>query len=65
MLAEREGCQEQEAFCPSCEQPSHFIESGVQKWPPRVAQAAGLPEVIQLWQCKNCHTTISEIDLHF
>ena len=65
MLAERNICQEHEVFCPSCEQPTYFTESGVQKWPPKVAQAAGLPEVIQLWQCENCHTTISEIDLHF
>lgn len=54
-----------QAKCPSCGQQTRFIYSGEQHWPLRVAQALGVPEVITLWLCGSCRTTISELDLNF
>jgi transposase-like protein len=52
-----------EGRCPSCGKKSHFVYSGEQHWPLRVAQAAGISPVVQLWTCKNCHSTLSESNL--
>ncbi|MBZ0295653.1 MAG: hypothetical protein K8L99_24055 [Anaerolineae bacterium] len=51
------------AYCPSCGKRSAFSYSGTQRWPERVARAAGLKAVITLWNCENCHSTISEQNL--
>jgi hypothetical protein len=52
-----------EGICPSCGHTGEFTLLGVQKWPARVAQAAGVPEVVGLYQCACCKTTVSEVDL--
>jgi ribosomal protein L37AE/L43A len=57
--------QQQQAYCPACSQRTHFEQVGVQQWPPDIAAAAGLPAVMPLWTCRQCHTTISEPDLMF
>ena len=54
---QREGC------CPSCGECGTFTYAGEQRWPPQVAEATGLPPVINLWSCDNCSSTISETDL--
>ncbi len=54
---------ERQAHCPSCGQITSFSYSGVQHWPQRVAQAAGIDPVVRLWNCQNCQSTISEQNL--
>ena len=51
------------ATCPTCNQTSEFDYLGKQHWPPELARKLGLPEVIELWSCGYCHTTVSEPDL--
>jgi len=51
------------ATCPSCGSLTTFRHAGEQRWPPHVAQAAGIEPVVQLWHCRTCHTTLSEQDL--
>ena len=53
------------AVCPTCGNHSEFVLCGVQTWPLKVAQAAGLPEVISVWQCLTCDTTLLEPNLNF
>lgn len=55
--------ESQVACCPSCQKRSRFQFAGEQRWPQRVAQAAGIEPVVRLWNCDRCHTTISENDL--
>ncbi len=57
--------QQRRAFCPSCGKLAVFTAAGEQRWPARVAAAAGMPEVVQLWLCSHCHSTISEPNLTF
>lgn len=52
-----------EAGCPTCETDSIFEYRGTQTFPDVVAEKLGLPAVIHLWSCGNCHTTISHVDL--
>ena len=52
-----------EANCPSCGCDSVFEHGGVQHWPKRVVEKLGVPEVVQLYHCGECHSTISETDL--
>lgn len=51
------------ASCPSCGCHGEFSHAGEQRWPAKVAAAAGLPPVIQLWLCRSCHSNISETEL--
>jgi hypothetical protein len=53
------------AVCPTCGKHSRFTFAGEQRWPKRVAEKAGLPEVSSLWHCDTCKTTLSELDLFF
>jgi hypothetical protein len=53
------------ARCPSCNKLSTFIEAGIQRVPPKVAKATGLPELIHQYHCDSCKSTISELDLMF
>lgn len=48
------------ARCPSCGKLTEFTFLGVQRWPARVAEAAGISPVVNLWDCHSCHSTISE-----
>jgi hypothetical protein len=48
------------ARCPSCGRHSVFVYGGEQRWPAKVAIAAGIPPVIGLWHCSKCQSTISE-----
>lgn len=50
--------------CPSCGKHTSFTYSGEQHWPLRVAQAAGISPVVQLWTCKSCNSTLSETNLN-
>jgi hypothetical protein len=52
-----------EACCPSCRNRARFRLIGEQRWSPLVAQRAGLPEVIRLYLCSVCSSTISENNL--
>lgn len=54
---------ERKARCPSCGQQTQFSYSGVQRWPKRVAEAAGINPVVYLWNCQSCQSTISEQNL--
>jgi hypothetical protein len=54
-----------EAQCPSCGRMSRFSYGGEQQWPLRVARMIGVPSTISLWNCHNCHSTFSEMDLMF
>jgi hypothetical protein len=49
--------------CPSCKTKTPFDLLGVQRWPERVAKAAGLPEEQTVWQCRHCHTTLMEYSI--
>ncbi len=51
------------ATCPTCKGRGEFEYLGEQHWPPEVARRLGLPEVITLWSCSCCMTTISETEL--
>lgn len=51
------------ATCPSCNCRGEFVFLGDQRWPAELARAMGLPEVIPLWSCPSCLTTVSEMDL--
>ena len=53
------------AQCPSCGTSSEFVSCGTQEWPPHIAAAAGLPEVMMVWACQTCHTTLLEPNLTF
>lgn len=52
-----------EARCPSCGQHSTFTYGGEQRWPTRVAHAAGIPIVVSLWHCGMCHSTVTETSI--
>jgi hypothetical protein len=62
-LERQEVNQQTVATCPSCGHHGHFSYAGEQRWPKKVALACGLPEVITLWLCENCHSNISETEL--
>jgi len=51
------------ANCPSCGSLAHFRFTGEQHWPPHIAEAAGVEQVVRLWTCERCNSTISETDL--
>ncbi len=51
---------QREGICPTCAQQTTFTFLGEQRWPAKVAQAAGLPELIHLWTCDTCQTTLTE-----
>ncbi len=51
------------ATCPTCNCRGEFEFLGEQHWPPELAREHDLPEVIALWSCPSCLTTISEPDL--
>src|SRR5438067_2716976 len=51
------------ATCPTCKRRGEFEYLGEQHWPTEVARKLGLPEVIALWSCPCCFTTISESEL--
>ncbi len=51
---------ERQGVCPTCGQFATFTFLGEQRWPPRVAEAMGFTEVMHLWTCSECLTTISE-----
>jgi hypothetical protein len=55
--------EQREAFCPSCSANRKFIFLGEQRWPKRAAEKAGLPEVVYLWRCSVCHTSMLHIEL--
>jgi hypothetical protein len=52
-----------EGLCPSCGQYASFDYLGEQHWPMRVAEALGCSPVNHLWTCRDCQTTISEVDI--
>lgn len=47
-------------MCPTCGCEATFTFVGEQRWPEKVARAAGLPVVTQLWTCNCCNTTLAE-----
>lgn len=53
------------AICPTCESSSDFVLCGTQTWPARVAEAAGMPEVMTVWNCQTCGTTLLAPNLKF
>jgi len=53
------------AVCPTCGEHSEFVLCGIQEWPARVAEAAGLPTIMTVWSCKSCETTLLETNIHF
>lgn len=53
------------ATCPTCGKHSTFTFHGEQRWPEKVAKAMNLPEVIVVWQCDTCDTTLLEPNLNF
>ena len=55
----------QTALCPTCGDHSEFTLCGIQEWPQRVAEAAGLPRIMSVWQCQSCDTTLLEPNLKF
>jgi hypothetical protein len=55
----------QTAICPTCGDHTQFTLCGIQEWPARVAEAAGLPSVMSVWSCDSCDTTLLESNLHF
>jgi len=65
MMAQAEPMRvkELDALCPTCHRASHFTKIGEQNWPPKVAEATGLPPLIHLYRCGECHTTVSHVDL--
>jgi hypothetical protein len=52
-----------EGQCPSCGYVGNFRHIGSQNWPEEVAANLGVPTRIELYQCENCLTTISEPSL--
>lgn len=53
------------AVCPTCQQHSTFEYMGEQRWPEKVAKAANIPPVTQVWSCTCCLTTLLENSLNF
>ncbi|GAB4545211.1 MAG: hypothetical protein OHK0023_03150 [Anaerolineae bacterium] len=51
------------ATCPTCHHRGVFERLGEQRWPAAIARQLNLPEVITLWSCSNCATTVSEMSL--
>ncbi len=49
-----------QAHCPSCGERAWFTFLGEQRWPEKVAQALGMPTVVEQWLCGACQTTITE-----
>ncbi len=53
------------AVCPTCGDHSEFVLCGVQEWPARVAEIAGLPTTMTVWGCSSCETTLLEPNIQF
>lgn len=51
------------AKCPSCQRIGVFEKAGEQRWPAHIAQAQGVPQVLSLYTCAHCGTTLSEPEL--
>ena len=51
------------ANCPCCGHNSTFEHGGTQHWPKRVVEKLGIPETVELYNCGECHSTISETEL--
>lgn len=52
-----------QAQCPSCQQHALFERVGTQQWPAAVAEATGLPQVVVLFTCSECRSTVAHVDL--
>jgi ribosomal protein S27AE len=52
-----------QTYCPNCLEQTVFYANGQQHWPQAVADAHGLPAIINLWTCTRCGSTRSETDL--
>jgi hypothetical protein len=50
---------EQETICECCGETTVFVFIGVQKWPEQLALVMGISTDTLLWQCSQCHTTIT------
>lgn len=53
------------AICPTCGKEEHLTFVGVQRWPRMLAIKTGMPELVRLWNCPGCASTVSEIDMLF
>lgn len=49
--------------CPTCGKMSEFHYLGEQEWSPAVAKRLGIPEIVHLYSCEHCHTTLTHLDL--
>ncbi len=49
--------------CPTCSKSSEFHHIGEQKWSEAVAKKLNLPQIINLYECAHCHTTLTDIQL--
>jgi len=52
-----------ETDCPTCGEQSQFRHIGEQKWSEAVAKKLNLPQIINLYDCAQCHTTLTDIQL--
>ena len=50
-----------ECNCPTCGEKSRFEHIGEQKWSAKVAEKLNLPQIINLYNCGSCHTTLTEL----
>ncbi|MFW5748173.1 MAG: hypothetical protein ACOCYT_01025 [Chloroflexota bacterium] len=53
--------EQHETICPSCGQRAVFDCIGEQHWPPHIAARLSLPEVVKVWRCGACDTTITNL----
>lgn len=49
--------------CPTCGKASRFEFIGQQKWPDAVAKRLNIPTIVNLYDCQQCHTTLTDIQL--
>lgn len=47
-------------YCATCGAQTLFTFLGEQRWPAPVAAAAGVSQVVYLWTCRTCQTTVTE-----
>ncbi|MDX1991789.1 MAG: hypothetical protein SF029_05345 [bacterium] len=47
------------AICPNCRHDAHFAYIGDQHWPEEVAQKRGIAQVMRLYTCSECGTTVT------
>lgn len=52
-----------ETHCPSCGKDTEFHHLGEQKWSEAVANRLGIPTIVNLYNCDNCQTTLTDIQL--